>query len=42
MKRDDYIDIGLTKMIDIDFSLSYPSSSFFVSVNMMVELSSTG
>ena len=48
MKKDRYIEYGdgtmggATKMVDIDFSILYPSSSFFVSVNMLVEFSSKG
>lgn len=42
MKDDSYIKIGSTKMVDIDFTLSYPSTAYFVSVNMVIEFTSMG
>jgi hypothetical protein len=42
MKREQYIKLGATKMVDIDFSFVYPSSGFFVSVNMLVEFTPNG
>jgi len=42
MNIDGFISIGATKMVDIDFTFVYPSSGFFVSVNMLVEFTSNG
>ena len=42
MQKEDYLVAGETKMIDIDFSVVYPSTSYFVSVNMLIEISLTG
>lgn len=42
MEQDQFISIGKTKMIDIDFSLSYPSTSYLVAVNMLIEFSTMG
>jgi hypothetical protein len=39
MKKENYIELGRTKAIDIDFSLSFPSSKYLVSVNMLIEIS---
>ena len=37
-----YIKIGPTKIVDIDFSLSFPTSSYFVAVNMLLEFTPQG
>ena len=42
MRKGDYIKIGSTQMVDIDFTLSYPSTAYFVSVNMLLEFTSMG
>jgi len=42
MEDQNYIKKGSTKMINIDFSLSYPSTSYFISVNMMIEFTNQG
>ena len=39
MKYNKYIDYGPTKAIDIDYSLVFPSTGYFVSVNMLFEFS---
>jgi hypothetical protein len=42
MKNNKYIELGKTKLIDIDFALSIPSLTYFLSVNMMFEFTSMG
>jgi len=42
MEDEGYIKPGATKMVNIDFSFVYPSSGFFVSVNMLVEFTPNG
>jgi|TARA_B110000285_G_scaffold141549_1_gene158336 hypothetical protein len=42
MKYNKYIDYGPTKAIDIDYSLVFPSTGYFVSVNMLFEFSAQG
>lgn len=33
---------GATKMVDIDFTLCFPATEYFVSVNLLVEFSAQG
>jgi len=40
MHENGYVKIGATKAINIDYSLLYPASSYFINVNMMIEFSS--
>lgn len=42
MMENKYIELGKTKMVDMDFSVLYPSTSYFVNVNMLVEFSTMG
>ena len=42
MRDENYIKLGQTKMIDIDFSLSIPASTWFVAVNMVLEFTTAG
>ena len=42
MMQNNYIELGKTKMVDMDFSVLYPSTSYFVNVNMLVEFSTMG
>lgn len=42
MMQNNYIVLGKTKMVDMDFSVLYPSTSYFVNVNMLVEFSTMG
>mmetsp|Transcript_8766 Transcript_8766/g.14874 ORF Transcript_8766/g.14874 Transcript_8766/m.14874 type:complete len:148 (+) Transcript_8766:353-796(+) len=42
MRAEKYIELGKTKMVDIDFSLSFPATSYFLSVNLLVEFTSQG
>ena len=42
MRDENYIARGATKAIDIDFSISVPSSTWFVAVNMLLEFTTTG
>lgn len=42
MKSNRYISPGATKMVLIDFAFMFPSSTYFVNVNMMFEFSSLG
>lgn len=37
MRLSKYIEIGPTKIIDIDFNLVFPTTSYFVAVNMLLE-----
>jgi hypothetical protein len=37
MRSERYIELGKTKMVDIDFSLCFPATSYFLSVNMLLE-----
>ena len=39
---EEYIALGKTKAIDIDFALAYPATNFYIAVNMLVEFSSMG
>jgi hypothetical protein len=41
MRLEKYIQKS-TKMVDIDFSISVPSTSYFVAVNMLIEFNPTG
>lgn len=40
--RKSFIEPGATKSIDIDFSLCFPDTGYFVGVNILIELSSSG
>lgn len=42
MHDEHYIKLGETKMINIDFSLSYPSTAYYLSVNMLIEFDQVG
>jgi hypothetical protein len=42
MKSNRYINLGATKMVLIDFGFMFPSSTYFVNVNMLFEFSSLG
>lgn len=42
MQHDKYILQMATKMVNIDFSLLYPSTEFFVNVNMLIEFTNKG
>jgi len=42
MRSNKYINMGATKMVLIDFGFMFPSSAYFVSVNMLFEFSSLG
>jgi hypothetical protein len=42
MRREDYISLGMTKMVNIDFSLCFPATSYFLSVNMLIEFTVQG
>ena len=42
MNDEQYIELGKTKAIDIDFALAYPSTNYYVAVNMLIEFSSMG
>ena len=42
MRDEGYIKLGETKMVDIDFSMSYPASSYYLSVNMLIEFDQVG
>jgi hypothetical protein len=42
MKSNRYINLGGTKMVSIDFGFMFPSSTYFVNVNMLFEFSSLG
>jgi hypothetical protein len=42
MRHNKYIKIGPTKIVDIDFSLIFPTSSYFVAVNMLLEFTPQG
>ena len=37
MRLGGYIETGPTKIVDIDFSLIFPTTSYFVAVNMLLE-----
>merc|ERR1719460_2900934 len=40
--RKHFIEYGATKAIDIDFSLCFPDTGFFVGVNILFEFSTSG
>jgi hypothetical protein len=42
MRNNRYITLGATKAVNIEFVLMFPSSSYFVAVNMLFEFSSLG
>ena len=42
MQRDEYVEIGKTKAVNIDFSFAYPATNYYVAVNMLIEFSSMG
>lgn len=42
MRKEKYIELGKTKMVDIDFSLSFPATSYFLTVNMLIEFTAQG
>lgn len=42
MKQNDYIEMGKTKMVNIQYNLSFPHLTYFICVNMMVEFTSMG
>jgi hypothetical protein len=42
MRSNRYITLGATKMVMIEFGFMFPSSTYFVSVNMLFEFSSLG
>jgi len=42
MKRNNFIEVGKTKAVDMDFTLVFPSKSYFVNVNMLVEFTPQG
>ena len=42
LRDNNYISIGETKAIDIDYSVLYPQTSLFVNVNMLVEFTHMG
>ena len=42
MKDNNYIELGKTKMVDIDYAISIPHLAYFLSVNMMFEFTSMG
>lgn len=42
MQINGYIEYGPTKAINIDYSLSFPATGYFISVNMLFEFSAQG
>jgi len=42
MKDLEFIKVGATKMLDIDFALYFPSTGYYVAVNMLIELTNSG
>jgi len=42
MHDEGFIDIGSTKMVNIDFSMSFPQTGYFIGVNVLFEFTSTG
>lgn len=42
LKDNEYIRIGETKALDIDYSVLYPQTSLFINVNMLIEFTHLG
>ena len=42
MKQNKYVELGKTKMVDIDYAICIPHLQYFLSVNMMFEFTSMG
>lgn len=42
MKDNGYIEFGKTKMVSIQYNVSFPHLTYFIAVNMMVEFTSMG
>lgn len=42
LREMDYLSIGETKAVNIDFSVMYPSTAIFINVNLLVEFTHLG